>query len=57
MIARELSVESITYDDMVLRLAYFLMGVKDREELNMMVDYVKQYRKSVGMTWPGKGEE
>lgn len=57
VIARELSVESITYDDMVLRLAYFLMGVKDREELNMMVDYVKQYRKSVGMTWPGKEGE
>lgn len=54
VIARELKTEDITYDELVLRLAFFLSGIKNTRELHRMVDYVKEYRKSVGMSWPGK---
>ena len=54
VIARELKTEDITYDELVLRLAFFLSGIKNTWELHRMVDYVKEYRKSVGMSWPGK---
>ena len=49
-IARKLKTEDITYDELVLRLAFFLSGIKDTWELHRMVDYVKEYRKSVGMS-------